>query len=157
MAGRQPVAAGQEILADGTDVPDFSLSAGDLAEHVGDVVDRKHALGVKLRTELREGLFGPGYGCFVARYADFAIAMRNRYAQSIANRPQMLIACTKKGEGSMGIDQRNCRFCHFLRRTEGIAAAPNLGNPVKYTGWAKFASLALPEICKVLQQQHLQR
>jgi flagellar hook-length control protein FliK len=34
MAGRQPVAAGQEILADGTDVPDFSLSAGDLAEQV---------------------------------------------------------------------------------------------------------------------------
>ena len=34
MAGRQPVAAEPEILADGTDVPNFPLSSGDLAEQV---------------------------------------------------------------------------------------------------------------------------
>jgi flagellar hook-length control protein FliK len=34
MAGRQLVAAEPEILADGKDVPDFSLSSGDLAEQV---------------------------------------------------------------------------------------------------------------------------
>lgn len=34
MAGRQQVAAESEILADGTDVPEFPLSSGDLAEQV---------------------------------------------------------------------------------------------------------------------------
>jgi hypothetical protein len=34
MAGRQPVAAESEILADGTDVSGFPLSSGDLAEQV---------------------------------------------------------------------------------------------------------------------------
>ena len=34
MAGRQPVAAETEILADGADVPNFPLASGDLAEQV---------------------------------------------------------------------------------------------------------------------------
>ena len=75
--------------------------ASHLAQHVANVIDGDGALAVELRAELRQGVLGPSDRRFFAGNANFAVAMRDRDPERLADGSQMLVACTEQRKGSV--------------------------------------------------------